>query len=293
MANHHHHCRLRGGNRVRKSERGDEGVILVLWALCLSMLATLMLGVIALGNLLQSTDNAQNAADAAALAAENLLGPDDGNLFIGSIFIPRNDECDVSQRMVTQCLHYGWLTSVSPTGTYIYEGDEWHLIGNGDVSPTDALRYASNAWICPSLWPGHKHQPARYCEGINIYRPGAGEVNASLSDGSSITEAIDATGKAMSIEQNYGFNSSSGCTAPPDLLLANTSAEAAAQLGESQMGVSCISYDAAGTISVSVLDSGIFPVGGLSAIYKTAWATTLGNGTPASCSGFPPTGNCN
>ena len=101
-------------------------------------------------------------------------------------------------------------------------------------------------------------------------------MNASLSHGSSITEAIDAAGKAMSIEQNYGFNSSSsGCTAPPDLLLANTSVQAAAQLGESQMGVSCISYDAAGTISVSVLDSGIFPVGGLSAIYKTAWGNNF------------------
>ena len=62
-------------NIERQHEDNDEGVILVIWVLCLSLLAALLLGVITLGNLLQSTDNAQNAADAAALAGENLLGP--------------------------------------------------------------------------------------------------------------------------------------------------------------------------------------------------------------------------
>ncbi len=98
----------------------------MIWVLCLSLLAALLLGVITLGNLLQSTDNAQNAADAAALAGENLLGPQGGNLVIGSIFIPENDRCDIdSQRVVTRCASYRWLT-----GNYIYESGQWYLIGN-------------------------------------------------------------------------------------------------------------------------------------------------------------------
>ena len=59
-------------------ESRDAGVILVFWVLCLSLLSALFVGVLALGNLLQSSDNAQNAADAAALAGEDYLGPFSG-----------------------------------------------------------------------------------------------------------------------------------------------------------------------------------------------------------------------
>ena len=106
-------------------------------------------------------------------------------------------------------------------------------------------------------------------------------MDASLSDAQSINEAIDATGKAISIEQAYGFNGSSGCTTPQDFLLAEGA------------GVSCISYDAAGTISVSVPDSAAFLGLGPTTIYKTSWATILASGTATLCSGPPSSGNCN
>ena len=62
--------------------------------LCLSLLATLLLGVIALGNLLQSSDNAQNAADAAVLAGEDVL-VQEGSQLQGLFATPVDDSTAV------------------------------------------------------------------------------------------------------------------------------------------------------------------------------------------------------
>ena len=72
-------------------------MILVLWALFLPVLAGLVVGVIALGNLLQSADNAQNAADAAALAAAGSLvtAQNPPPMVVNSIPIPWSDQCQV------------------------------------------------------------------------------------------------------------------------------------------------------------------------------------------------------
>ncbi len=242
MARRHYHCRLGEANKARKGERGDEGVILVLWALCLSMLATLMVGVIALGNLLQSADNAQNAADAAALAAVDYLAwiHPVGPMVVNRIPISLGDECQASvQSPISQCAHYGWLY-----GYYIYEADEWEAIGapGGQVSGAQALSDASSAWTCAALRSSKHHPGQSYCTELNIP---AGTWNGWLIKVTArqISVAITATQQAMSIQKNYGFTSYSGCNAPQDFLLADSS-----------MGVSCIAYDAAGTVWVSVAD---------------------------------------
>jgi Putative Flp pilus-assembly TadE/G-like len=275
-----------------KSHReGDDerGVILVFWVLCLSLLAALFVGVLALGNLLQSSDNAQNAADAAALAGEDIMGPalsQPGGLVVSSIFIPRNDQCLInSRREITACAsgHYGWLS-----GNYIYEGDQWLLIGSA-VSPTSALSYASKAypppqypapaWICPSLWPPTKKHPARYCDGINVYTPGPPYgLNASLTNSATFDAAANAITEAEAIQKSYGFTSYSGCSAPANYFLV-------------EAGVTCIGYDPGGTVWVTVPDPALIDGTGLSPVQKTSWATTFSSGTVGLCS--PPSENCN
>jgi hypothetical protein len=265
-------------------------VILVLWALFLPVLAGLVVGVIALGNLLQSADNTQNAADAAALAAAGALvtAQNPPPMVVNSIPIPWSDECQVGPKDTittctgttsdeTQCSHYNWLC-----GYAIYEVDTWLLIWT-DPDATKAISYAGSAWTCTrvSTGPGHHHHHGQpYCVELNIYPPGpTSGSNSSLSDDNTVTVATMATREAMFVEANYGFTSYSACTPPPDFFLA---------LGPTS---TCIGYDADGTIWVSVPDPGIFPGSGFGAAVKSAWATWAG-GTAVLCSEPPPTASC-
>ena len=119
--------------------------------------------------------------------------------------------------MVTVCSRYGWLT-----GNYIYESGRWYRIGNsrGDIAPLQALQYASTAWTCPSLWPGTRRNPARYCEGVNIFRPSSAYgLNASLTDSTAFNAATNAAQEAISIQEKYGFTSYSGCSEPEGYFL--------------------------------------------------------------------------
>ena len=58
------------------SGKGDDGVILVFWLLTLTALFGFMALAINLGNLLQSTDNVQNAVDSAAVSGASSLAVD-------------------------------------------------------------------------------------------------------------------------------------------------------------------------------------------------------------------------
>ena len=104
-------------------ENRDEGVILILWVLCLPLLAALLVGVIELGNFLQSSDNAQNAADAAALSAAGYLATNHPDAMVihslpitcfttsGNVVICK---CHVdSANRVTHCADYSWLEGYS------------------------------------------------------------------------------------------------------------------------------------------------------------------------------------
>ncbi len=92
------------------------------------LLATLLVGVIELGNLLQSSDNAQNAADAAALSAAGYLATNHPDpMVIHSLPITCfttsgnvvSCKCHVdSADKVTHCADYSWLEGYS-----LYKGD--------------------------------------------------------------------------------------------------------------------------------------------------------------------------
>jgi hypothetical protein len=264
-------------------KRNDEGVILVFWVLCLSLLATLLVGVIALGNLLQSSDNAQNAADAAALSAAGYLATNHPDpMIIHSLPITCfttsgnfvSCKCHVdSSNGVTHCADYFWLEGYS-----LYKGDpwnEWEAIGS-QISPKQALDYAAGSWTC-------SHQNGQgYCVKLNIHPPGNGYgVDAALTDDATISTAREATQVALGVQNNYGFSRSSGCTAPQDFLLA-----------EGPTGITCISFDAAGTIRVSVPEPVLLFGAGSTTIYRTSWATTLTGNAATLCSGAPPAGDC-
>ena len=107
------------------------------------------------------------------------------------------------------------------------------------------------------------------------------ELMSALTDDATVSAASDATRLALSVQNNYGFSSSSGCSAPPNFLLA-----------EGPMGVTCISYDAAGTISVSVPEPAVLFGAGSNTIYRTSWATPLTGNAATLCSGLPPGGDC-
>jgi Putative Flp pilus-assembly TadE/G-like len=263
-----------------EDESRDAGVILVFWVLCLSLLSALFVGVLALGNLLQSSDNAQNAADAAALAGEDYLAGIHtvGLMVENNIPIDWGDRCQVGgSNVAVQCANYSWLYGYS-----IYERNNWVPIGDRS-SAINALSYADSAWTCGRLATRsrHHHSGQTYCVELKIYPPGHGYgVDGSLSDDPTINVATDATNDAVLIEQNYGFSNSAGCTAPQGVFLAE---------GSSQ---SCIGYDAAGSVWVTVPDPAVFPGTGIAQIDKTSWATTFPGGTGL-CSGIPPDGNCN
>jgi hypothetical protein len=292
----------RPGDGVRNHQTRDEGAILVFWALCLPVLAALLIGVLELGNLVQSTDNSQNvadanarnaadanaaqAADAAALAAASYLATTDpkGPLVVNLIPIdcpqskkskhsgpPPGCNCNVgSQDVISDCANYQWLN-----GYYIYEGDDWEAIGGSEVSPAAALSDPAGTWTCQSRYNG-----SQFCGEVNIYPPGQGYgVNGSASDGNTINQAIAATIAAMSVLEKDG-TSYSGCTPPPDFLLA-----------EGPGGVSCIGYDAAGTIWVTARETFTLPGVGLAMTQQSAWATEVG-GKGVLCLGPPPSVAC-
>jgi hypothetical protein len=271
-------------------ESRDEGVILVFWVLCLSLLAALFVGVITLGNLLQSADNAQNAADAAALAGAGTLQQQPYSVVLPAIPLSWNDRCRLLKSGAWQCSDFTWLYGPQPH-YFVYEHEDWLLIVNNATSPFSQASAKtvfqqftqSGAWTC-SAWVtiSKKQFQQHFCVEFTIHPPGPTGVDGSLTDYWGIGAAQSATQAAISIQKNYGFTSYSGCNAPPDFLLADR-----------LTGVSCIAYDAAGTIWVSVPDPAVIPGSGPSTVYRTSWATILASGTAALCSGMPPTGTCN
>ncbi len=184
-----------------------------------------------------------------------------------------------------------WVVATLPCSVRITVGcmaipymrrNNWVSIGDPS-SAISALSYAGSAWTCGRLGTGPRrhHHGQRYCIELNISPPGQGYgVDASLSDDATITVATQATEDAASIEENYGFSNSPGCTAPHGVFLAEGSTR------------SCIGYDAAGSIWVTVPDPAVFPGAGITQIDKTSWATKFLSGTDL-CSGIPPDGNCN
>lgn len=262
----------------------EDGAILVFWVLCLPVLAALLVGVLFLGDLLQSADNAQNAADAAALAAvDGLAATRPRHLVLRALPIYWRDRCGTDLSATNPCKHYGWLD-----GRYIYVDGQWELIGgpDGQISARAALAYgtAQGTWLCATPLVNRQGSASPYCGFLAVTAPGTpGDgpgADGALSDSKAVDAAAAAARNAESVLQHYGFTNDSGCTAPHGFLLA-----------EGSTGVTCIGYDAAGTAWVEVPTSTSFGPSGLAAIRKSSWAT-MSDGTAVLCPGRPPAGNC-
>jgi uncharacterized membrane protein len=116
--------------------KGDEGVILVLWVLALAALAGFLALVIDLGNLEQSSDNVQNAADAAAVSGAQILNAD-----LMKPEPPRNAAFqaanDVESLVNTYGVNANWsgCSGAGPPGFSVAKGGETCI--QYDVSSSD------------------------------------------------------------------------------------------------------------------------------------------------------------
>ena len=135
-------------------------------------------------------------------------------------------------------------------------------------------------WTCATVQVHHGNY---YCTELDVNPPG---VNGSLSDRNTISQAISATETAVSVQQNYGFASYSGCTEP------QTFFSTVVDLAGQPSGATCIAFDQAGTIWVSVADPVTYPGSVVTTVAKSSWAAELPNGTAVLCSGASPSGNC-
>lgn len=241
-----------------------------------------MVGVILLGDFLQSADNAQNASDAAALAAADRLGTS-GQVVVKTLAISPRDRCGTDLSAANPCRHYGWLR-----GNYIYIDDEWELIGPppAPISAAGALAYgtASGAWTCASPLLNRAGSPSPYCATLAVSAPGTPGQSTSANGALSTLVALDATNaaadEAKSVLQHYGFTNFSGCAVPQGFLLA-----------QGPTGVTCIGYDAEGTVWVDVPASPGAEADGLTDARRSSWAT-LSDTVAVLCSGPPPSGDC-
>jgi hypothetical protein len=288
--------------------RGDDGVILVFWLLTLTALFGFMALAINLGNLLQSTDNVQNAADSGAVSGASSLAAalQSPSPFYTTVS-PAGFDCRVNGTQLTGCIGgadpYRWLLPQGGGAAYIYEnlGPEnagwWQIVPEsqaGDLQPgqtTDvqAFNYGtqSGSWFC-SQETRSKRRPTRCLEvstgvGVDVTQDGA------LSNGL----AVLATNAALTlVEQSYGINPNwSGCSG--DLPAGFSFAEA---------GVTCIAYciPSQGTACAGTGDTTVWVMAlvqappsfisgdGVTCTGKAAWADAAGLMAAAPA----PAGNC-
>ena len=157
-------------SRTVLSGKGDDGVILVFWVLTLTALFGFMALAINLGNLLQSTDNVQNAADSAALSGASSFVV--GTHSRAPPFTPRSPLLGSTVGSAVLSLTgamevpdpYGWLIPQGGGSAYIYENlglqnaGWWQIVPEsqaGDLQPgqttdMEAFNYGtqSGSWSC-------------------------------------------------------------------------------------------------------------------------------------------------
>ena len=123
-------------------------------------------------------------------------------------------KCHVdSANRVTNCADYSWLEGYS-----LYKGDpgnEWEAIANAIIYLNKPLVTPAAAGLVGIKTGGD------IALRLDIHPPGNGYgVDAALTDDATVSVVSDATQVALAVQKNYGFSSSSGCTAPQDFLLA-------------------------------------------------------------------------
>jgi hypothetical protein len=230
--------------------KSDDGVILVFWLLILTALFGFMALAINLGNLLQSTDNVQNAADSAATSGASSLaaGLNSGSPFYTTVS-PFGFDCRVNGSHITVCNGgldpYRWLIPQGAGSAYIYENiglpnaGWWQIVPEsqagelkpGQTTDSEAFSYGtgtSGSWSC-SLETASKRRPKRCLE---VTTGVTGTQDGALSNG----VPVAATNTAMAlVQQSYGINPNwSGCSG-------NLPAGFAI-IAEGWAGVTCMAY---------------------------------------------------
>jgi hypothetical protein len=157
------------------SGKPDDGVVLVVWVLAITPLIACLAIAIGLGLLVEASDNAQNATDAAALSAVDVLASS-GELVDTTIPILQSADCRVSGNSLGNCSSVSWLD-----GYYLYyaidqDADDCGPEGAtgltlleivpfqpppcaGEIYDRDALAGGEDAgWTCGSVaYNGHHH----------------------------------------------------------------------------------------------------------------------------------------
>ena len=290
------------------SGKGEDGVILVFWLLTLTALFGFMALAINLGNLLQSTDNVQNAVDSAAVSGASSLAvdPQSPSPFYTTVS-PFGFDCGVSGSHLTACTGgpdpYGWLIPQGGGSAYIYENlglqnaGWWQIVPEsqaGDLQPgqttdVEAFNYGtqSGSWYC-SQETKSKKKPKRCLE---VSTGVTGTQNGALSNGAPVA----ATNAIMELmQQSYGITPKwSGCSASPPTGLS---------VAEGWAGVTCIAYciPSSGTSCggngsatfwvMAVVDAppSFISGDGVNCTGKAAWANAAGLVAAAPA----PSGNC-
>jgi hypothetical protein len=243
--------------------RGDDGVVLVLWVLCLAALVAFLAAGLDLGNLGQGVVNAQDAADSAVLGAAGRLGPelplsvypsvgacDGGGPWGGSGL----GDCPCPRDLSLGCRDgdYSWLN-----GYYIYVQDQGWLRIPEEISGEQAFAYGlqphwangewSPGWSC-SMSLSYRHhgpwptpsRPRRAGTGpetcLEVSTNVTGSGPGALTDDRTVHELTSAVQYAESLAQTY-YPSGQGadwssCASPP------------VGFSIAQRGDKCIGYEA-------------------------------------------------
>ncbi|MGC8627671.1 MAG: pilus assembly protein TadG-related protein [Acidimicrobiales bacterium] len=284
---------LRRRSPSRRPPHDEGGTVLVLWALCLTVLIGCTALVVDLGNLEQQAVNVQDAADSAALAGVTTLAPAVGSLVEQVIPIPGRT-CQVAPtNQWLRCKNFSWLD-----GHYLYDGQSppgaycqaspcsgwWRVVAAaqepGQISDVQVFQDGTSigGWTCAySQVVTHGDVYRSYCGALDTGVTNA-EANWDLTTALAFNPAITATNNAADMASHYGLSprwsacSHSYSTGQGQLFLA-----------EGWNGTTCLGYRVAPGYKVvfwAELD-----VNGIS---RTAWAT----GSPARlCSGLSP-GQC-
>lgn len=208
--------------RLRRRE-AEDGVILVFWALSLTALVGFLAIVLNIGNLLQSSDNVQNAADAAAITGAGTVGsiltsaeqsaPTDP-----IIPIPSSDGCKVVGRGDNQllgCATLNWLNQY-----YIFENQGWLQIvvgqpQTGQISEHRAFFFGAQLgpWTCSMISQGN-------CTQLSTNLPSSPLQDDALTTISAMQTTTQGAAAQVSgqvetlVQQDYGVSANwSGCGA--------------------------------------------------------------------------------
>ncbi len=281
-------------------QNGDDGVILVFWALSLTALFGFLALALGIGNLLQSTNNVQNAADAAAMSGAQVIGALNPSPAIETVPIPKYAACLVvgpGDDQLLGCSTLDWLHQYE-----IFQGTGWlQIVANnpqaGEISELDAFwdGAGNGPWTCSKIT---KHG---YCRQLTTNVPPLPLQDNALSTPSAIQAATQSTTTAAEqatlhaqalVENGYGINPVwTGCPAapPPGFSFADPGVTCIAYCVPAP-GVSCGGSDNA-TFWVMVLvpaPPSILGSYDVTCTGRAAWANTSGIAPEAPA----PSGSC-